>query len=196
MPDPETPVVDPPVDTPATPALETPEVPATDPPVDDPEKGLGEAGKAALDRERAARRQAEKDAKALKKRLDDIDAANLSETEKLTKEAEELRSTAATATEKLRRANLLSALADAGLTGGKAKAAARLIDGVEFDDDDEPTNLTAAIKAARATYGEELFTAAKADPPALPDTHAGARTETPTTPETTGFVSHKIRKEP
>ncbi len=62
-----------------------------------------------------------------------------------------------TATEKLRRANLLTALADEGLTGAKARAAARLLDDVEFDDDDEPTNLKDAIKAATAEYGKELF---------------------------------------
>jgi len=66
-----------------------------------------------------------------------------------------------TAKRKLRKANLLEALTTHGLTGAKAKAAARLLDHVEYDDDDEPTNLQDAIKAATAEYGEEMFKGAK-----------------------------------
>jgi hypothetical protein len=57
-----------------------------------------------------------------------------------------------------REAALLKALAAQGLTGGKAKAAARLLDNVEFDENGEPTNVAAALKAAKQTYGDGLPT--------------------------------------
>lgn len=125
---------------------------------------LGDAGKAALDAERKARKDAEKAAKEAQKKLDDIEKQSLSETEKLKKEAEDGRKLAESATDKLRRANLITALADQGLAGGKARAAARLLDSVEYDDDDEPTNLDDAIKAAKAEYGEDMFKGAKPKP--------------------------------
>lgn len=123
------------------------------------EEALGDAGKAALDRERSARKQAEKDAKERQKRIDALEAEKLSETEKLKREADQGRTLAQQATGKLRRAGLLTALGAEGLVGPRAKAAARLIDGVEYDDDDEPTNLADRIEAAKAEYGEEMFSA-------------------------------------
>lgn len=141
---------------------------------------LGQAGKAALEKERQARKAAEKQAKEAQKRLDAIEAEKLSETERLKKDADEGKALAATATGKLRRASLITALSEEGLTGGRAKAAARLLDGVEFDADDEPTNLKDALKAAKAIYGADLFDAKTTDETIeTPDLHAGARATKP-----------------
>lgn len=85
-------------------------------------------------------------------------------------------------TAKLRRSNLRAALADAGLTGGKGKAAMELLKDVEYDDDDEPTNLEAALTAAKTTYGEELF---KAEKPKAPNINGGAGSGDGKTPELT-----------
>jgi hypothetical protein len=90
-------------------------------------------------------------------RLKELEDKGLSEAEKLKKEAEDGKALAATGTSKLRTANLIVALAEKGLSGGRAKAAAKLLDGVEFDDADEPTNLDAAIKHASETYGADVF---------------------------------------
>ncbi len=126
------------------------------------------ADKAALEavvaKERADRKTHEKaarDALAKLKKLEDADATEL---EKATKRADEAEAKITAATEKVRRANLLAALSDAGVT--KAKAAARLLDGVEYDDDtDEPTNLDTAITAAQAAFGDEMFKGAAPPPP-------------------------------
>jgi hypothetical protein len=140
------------------------------------EKGLGDAGKAALDAERKRARDAEKALKDAQAKLDEIEKSKLSETDKLKKDAEEGKQLAATATQKLRKANLILALADEGLTGGKAKAAARLLDTVDYDDNDEPTNLKDAITAATAEYGEDMFKGATPPPPPdPPDLHHGPR---------------------
>jgi flagellar biosynthesis GTPase FlhF len=136
---------------------------------------LSEGGVKALKAEREAREKAEKEAKAEKKRADALEREKLSEEEKAKKDAEEAIAKGEAGTAKLRRANLLIALAEKGLTGGKAKAAARLLDGVEFDDDDEPTNIDDALTAAKAEYGPEMFTAAKADDDRDPDLHPGPR---------------------
>lgn len=116
-----------------------------------------EAGKKALDDERSARKAAEKEAKEHKAKLDAIETEKLSETEKLKKQADDDKAAATTATDKLRRAHLLVALADLDLTGGRAKAAAKLLE-VEYDDEDEPKDLDKAIEAAKKTYGDDIFT--------------------------------------
>jgi hypothetical protein len=139
-----------------------------DPPKKDDPKAkdddLGEKGLKALAAEREARKAAEAEAKETKRRLDALEAEKLSDQEKLEKRAKDGDTALEQATAKLRRANLLVALAGQGLSGGKGKAAAKLLD-VEFDDDDEPKNLTAAIDTAKTEYGPELFTAAKAVEP-------------------------------
>lgn len=133
------------------------------------EKGLTPADRAALEavvqKERAATKTAEKAAREAQAKLDKIEADSLSETEKLKKQAEDGAKAAVTATTKLRQANLITALADKGLAGGKAKAAARLLDGVEYDDEDEPTNLDVALDAAKASYGEDMFAAGEPTKP-------------------------------
>ncbi len=154
---------DPPKDPPA-------KDPPADPPKDPPVTGeFTAADKAALEAvvakertERKAHEKAARDALAKLKTLEDADATEL---EKATKRADEAEAKITAATEKVRKANLVTALADAGLTGARAKAAARLIDGVEFGDDDEPTNLEVRITAAKTEYGEDMFKGAKPSPP-------------------------------
>lgn len=176
------------------------EAPATPVPVFPPEaqfppsgeEALGDAGKAALDRERSARKTAEKDAKERQKRIDALEAEKLSETEKLKREADQGRTLAQQATGKLRRASLLTALGAEGLVGPKAKAAARLIDGVEYDDDDEPTNLADRLEVAKAEYGEEMFSAPT--PPnggsEHPNLHQGVRREARSSSEDERFAAY------
>lgn len=157
------PAGDPPADPPA-------DLKPADPPADPKPAELGDAGKAAIDAERKARRDAEKRAKDAETKLKAKEDAELSETERLKKRADELESKADTATNKLREAKLLVALGEHGLTGARAKAAAKLIDGVEYDaDSDEPTNLQDALASAMETYGDDLFTGAtpKPKPPKL-----------------------------
>lgn len=91
-------------------------------------------------------------------RVKEFEEKGLSEAEKLKKKAEEAEARGETGTKKLRTANLMLALADQGLTGGRAKAAAKLLD-VEYDDSDEPKDLKAAIDAAKKTYGDDVFAA-------------------------------------
>jgi hypothetical protein len=64
----------------------------------EPDAQLGEAGEKALRAERAARRAAEKAAADFKKRLDEIEAASLSDLEKAQREANEAKEIAAKAT--------------------------------------------------------------------------------------------------
>jgi hypothetical protein len=179
----------PPPTTPAPPEPQPSPAPPPPPPAaatgDEP---LGEAGKAALDREREARKVAEREAAAQKKRADDLEGEKLTDQQKLEKRAEDGDKRLGEGTEKLRRANLITALADKGLVGGKARAAARLLT-VEYDDGDEPKELDKAIEAAKAEYGEELFAGAtpagsgdqpggdqpNGDQPQTPDLHQGAR---------------------
>jgi len=66
---------------------ESVEIPA-DPEKVESDSDLGDAGKKALDAERRRAHTAEKEAKALKARLDEIEAAQLSKEERLAKEAE------------------------------------------------------------------------------------------------------------
>lgn len=164
-------------------------------------KELGAAGQAALQRERDARKAAEDEAKREKKRADDLEREKLSDTEKLQKEAEDGRRASEAATATLRKANLLLALADKGLVGSKAKAAARLLDDVEYDASDEPKNLDARITAAKAEFGEDLFKGAtpadkddKKDPDKKddkdPDTHAGPRPPQPDKDEDEQFEAY------
>jgi hypothetical protein len=113
----------------------------------------------------------------------ELETAQESETDRLKREAAEGKDAATTGTAKLRKANLLLSLANSGLTGAKAKAAAKLIEGVKYNADDEPENLEERIKAAKAEYGSDLFGSedTPADPangngngaPAMPDTHPG-----------------------
>ena len=77
-----------------------------------------------------------------------------------------------------RQANLTVALVEKGLTGGKARAAVRLLDGIEYDANELPTNLDARIEAASAAYDTDLFAATATPTPTNghPNVHPGART--------------------
>ena len=181
-----TPTPTPPPPTPVEPGGGHPDSRWDDPPDEPDRHALGDAGTRAIQAERERAKQADKRAKAAEKKAAEQEAelrefrnAQLSETEKLQKQAEEGTAKAAEATQKLRRANLITALAEQpfGLVGGKARAAARLLDGVEFDDADEPTNLKDAVKAMRADFGDELFGGATPPPEPTPevDLHQGPR---------------------
>jgi hypothetical protein len=167
---------------PTTPADPTPAKP--EPPVE-PEvftRPEDKAGLEALRTEREARTAAEREARAKDRRIEELEREKLSETEQLKADAERGRTLAETATGRLREANLLIALQGEGIVGPKAKAAVRLLDKVEYDEAEEPTNLKNALKAAKALYGDDLFVVAA---PASddggtgqhdhPDLHGGSR---------------------
>jgi hypothetical protein len=168
---------------------------------------LGEGGKRALQAERDRAAAAEKEAKAQKKRADDLEAESLSDKEKLEKKAADGERLSLEATAKLRKANALLALSATGLDGPKAKAAYRLLDGLEFDGDDEPTNLEARITAAKAEFSDAFPKAAKADSSNgsdkdadkdkdknnEDDTHAGARRDAAALEEEAKMLDRYVR---
>lgn len=158
------------------------------------EEDLGEAGKAALEKERKARREAEKARKAAEEKAKQYEDEQLSEKERAEKRAEEAEQRSTEATAKVRRANLLTTLADEfDLTGGKGKAAARLLaDEVEYDDEDQPTNLTDAVEAAKAEYGEDVFKGAT--PAAAGKADQGAREGANQLSSTEGMSPGEIAK--
>jgi hypothetical protein len=198
MPDPQPTPTPTPTPTPAPaptpePTLGQPQpTPAPTPaPAGDPSQ-LGDAGKRALDAEREARRQAEAAAAREKQRADELEKAQLSETDRLRKEAEEGKKLAQAGVTQMRDARLLVSLTSKGITGPKAQAAMKLLEGVQYDDAHVPTNLDTAIEVAKARYGAELFAGATpaptpapgpgATPPATPppaptpgDLHQGVR---------------------
>lgn len=146
------------------------------------EAALGDAGKRALDNERAAKEAAEKKAKeeaaaraAAEAKVKEYEDAQLSEDERLKKQAEEGVKAREEGVRLVREAKLLTALTAHGLPGGQAKAAAKLLDGVEYDAAHEPTNLEAAIEKATAVYGATPFTLPEPprDPPPTPRNNGG-----------------------
>lgn len=157
---------DPPADPPkpSDPPADPPNDPPADPPSDPPkDPELGAGGEAALKAERKLRQAAEKTARETRARLDALEAEKLSDTEKLQRRADDAEAALADARRLVRDANLTQALAAAGVA--HPKAAARLLDGVVFDDaSHEPTNLDDALKAAKASYGDEMFKAARTPP--------------------------------
>lgn len=126
-----------------TPPAETPDPKtATDP--DGGDTFDKDRAMATIQRQRDEEKRLKAELKAAKEkadRLDALEAEKLSEQEKAAKRAEEAERKAATADAKLQRANLIAALSDPSLGIVNARAAAKLIDGVEYDDDGEPTNL-------------------------------------------------------
>ena len=181
MPDPETPA-----ETPAA-AAATPETPPTTPAAD---RDGGEV----FDQDRAMRtiqtqRDAEKALKAENKslkekadRLDALEAEKLSEQEKAAKRADEAERKAAAADAKLQRANLIAALADPDLGIVNARAAAKLIEGVEYDDDGEPTNLGTVDEedSLIATFlSQNGFLRGTPSKPAAPTLNGGETQEKP-----------------
>ncbi|MGH2878939.1 MAG: hypothetical protein ACRDK4_04945 [Solirubrobacteraceae bacterium] len=125
-------------------------------------------------RQTESEREAERKARAeAEQKLKEREDAELSETEKLKREAEESRTAAEQGRAQLREAKLLTALADKGLTGSKASAAIRLLDGVEYGEDHQPTNLDAVLETAKGTFGEDVFAPAPAPKPPAPSIDPG-----------------------
>lgn len=153
------------------PATPTPPVAATDPaapaPTDPTTQGdpaaLGDAGKRALDAERAQRTAAERQARELKARLDEIEAANLSDLEKAQRERDAL-------AQQLQTAQQDAARSRVALEKG---IPSELLSGAT------PEEMTASADRLIAWRG----TAAAASPPAppvpQPDSSQGARGTTP-----------------
>lgn len=119
---------------------------------DDDEDKLPDNVKAILKKERDLRRKAERDARKLRrdaKKPDPKPAPKKGDADGDGKDGE-----ADLTTARFRRANLRAALAEEGLSKDLAKAAIKLIDidDIDFDDDDEPTNLEDILEEARETY--------------------------------------------
>jgi hypothetical protein len=140
---------------------------------------LGHSGREALEFERRRAEAAEKDRDALKDRLSGA---------------------ASQAAQQAQRANVMLALAGQGVTGPKAKAAIKLVEGLEFNDSFEPTNLEARLSVAKQTYGDDLFNgngAATAPPEPTtpppsphPAVHGGPRPQQPQAEEDEMFRRH------
>jgi len=115
---------------------------------DDAAAGL----KSALDKERSRAKTAERDLKAAQKRLDELDNASKSETEKVAAALKAAEDRASTAETRLRDANARSAVTEAA---GKANAIstravyALIRSDLDFNDDGEPTNVSELIAQAR-----------------------------------------------
>lgn len=112
-----------------------------------------------FDKERAMatirkQREEAKELRAQAKRADELEAelkkirdAELTEQERLAKELDEARAKAAAVDERLRTANLIAELSKPEYGIVNAKAAARLIEGVEYDDNGEPANIGDIVEA-------------------------------------------------
>lgn len=143
------------------------------------EPPLGEAGLRALQAERDARAEAERQRAETQRELDELKRANETEVQRKEREAEEGRQLAEQGRAALREAKTITALASAGIVGPAAAAAVRLLDGVQYDDAHQPINLTDRLAAAKAAYGEQVFAGAT---PAPTSTTTPTPTPTPTVP--------------
>jgi hypothetical protein len=159
-----------PTPTPAPAPAPTPDptpAPGSVPPQPGPEdQPLGEPGLRALQAERDRARQLERDLAAERQRREALERQNETETQRLQREAAEGRALSQQGTTQLREARTILALSGVGLSGPKALAAYRLLDGLEYDEANNPTNLPQRIEAATAVYGAEMFAGAT---PATPD---------------------------
>lgn len=141
----------------------------------------------AIDAARAAETKAKAEAKEAKdkaKKFDELTEAQKSDLEKAQDRAEKAEEKANKADSKLKRANLIAALTDPKNGIVNARAAAKLIEGVEFDDEGEPANLGSpededSLLAKFLTENEYLRgTPAKPKPPNL-DGKEGTGAEEP-----------------
>lgn len=118
---------------------------------DDDEDKLPDNVKAILKKERDARRKAERENRRLKReaRKPDPKPNDKPDPKKGDDEGDE-----DTTAAKFRRANLRAALAEEGLSKDRVKAALKLIDidEIDFDDDDEPTNLDDVLETAYEAF--------------------------------------------
>ncbi len=138
----------------------------------------------------AAQRESEKklkaelaDARKAQAELDKIKADQLTEQEKAEKRAQDAESKAEAADSKLKAANLLVALTN---TDGvkNAKAAAKLIEGVEYDDNGEPTNLDTQVGVLFETFPEQKTDGSTPAPP-VPNVNGATGQQGPPAPSLT-----------
>lgn len=106
--------------------------------------------KSALEKERSTARDASKALKAAQAKIAEFENRDKSDTERLTAERDKLKLDAETALTKLRTANARSAVIDAvsklNPTISPVSVFNLVRDGLEYDDDGEPTNVAAALK--------------------------------------------------
>lgn len=141
----------------AMPAQNPPAVPVAAPPTTDASatdypEGLGDAGKQALDRMKAAARDAESRAKKAEKALADIQTASQSESEKAIAAARLEGATEATAKAdaRVRRAEVRAALTAAGCSAVDIVAKADEFAALEVDDEGNVLGLDKAVTAVKA----------------------------------------------
>lgn len=107
---------------------------------------LGDKGQAALKAERDARKKADRELKALQAKVAEFENANKSEAEKAAAERDAAIKRADAAEQKVRSSNARSAVYEAvGVTASPRAIYALIRDDLEFDDDDEPTNVAELI---------------------------------------------------
>lgn len=107
---------------------------------------LGDKGEKALKAERDARRKAEREARALRDKVAEFENANKSETEKAATERDAALKRAEAAEQKVRNSNARAAVYEAvGSTASPRAVFALIRDDLEFDDEDQPTNVTELI---------------------------------------------------
>lgn len=163
------PTLDGPTDDPADdPAVVgDPPTPAADPPApSDPQRDA--PSQADLDKAYEKLRAAERERDDLKRKVQEHEDANASELEKAQRRVEELETAVTHATAALQQAHLLTGLAAHEKIGPqRAKAAVKLIEGVEYGDDGEPSNLEERI-AALLTEHAALFVDTPPANPASP----------------------------
>lgn len=130
---------------------DAPEIEATEPTVPETERTPTRADIDRLNAENKKHRLAAKAAAEERDRfaaqLKEREDAERTELEKAQAEAAEARGQADAARDRVRQANVLAALADQKHGIVSPQAAAKLIEGVEFDDTDSPTNLGERIEA-------------------------------------------------
>lgn len=139
--------------------------------------GLTDAGRSAIDKEREARKVAEKNAKELGARLKAIEDKDLPEAERVVKERDTLKSDNERLTGELRQERLTTAVVMAASRLGFADPAdaVRLVD-VEFDDDDKPKDVDAKLAALLKAKPYLASAAARTSGSADPGNAGGAST--------------------
>lgn len=135
------------------------------------EDELPEKVKQALRKERRARRRAERTARRLQRGAKDRRGGR--DDDRPARPADDDGKPDA-GTQKLQKANLLLALADKGYRGSQARLVSRLLDDVEFDDNDQPANLDDVLEEAQEVYGDALGRPARPAKPKAPKTDGGA----------------------
>ena len=102
--------------------------------------------KSALEKERKAARDATRQLRDIQKKLDDIENAGKPESEKLVRERDDAIQRAEAAEQRIRSANARTAVYEAVGTAASPRAVFALIkDDLEFDEDDQPTNVDELI---------------------------------------------------